>query len=241
MKLEGVGKTDVGLVRKSNQDSILIDNDKGFYLVADGMGGHAGGEVASQMCTSEFQFQFSSSPLALQKDVDFHIFLERTLNRACTKIYEKSLENPKLRGMGTTASCVFIDRYRLHCGHVGDSRIYLIRNNFIYQLSVDHSLVSEQLKAGIITEEMANNHQLKNVITRSIGYQEEEFVDTFSNELEPGDTILLCSDGLHGKITDQELVEICSAHGSESPQHLVDLANARGGEDNISVIVIFVN
>mgnify|MGYP001193341995 CR=1 FL=1 len=142
--------------------------------------------------------------------------------------------------MGTTASCVFINESKLHCGHVGDSRVYLIRAGFIYQLSVDHSLVSEQLKAGLITEEMADNHQLKNVITRSIGYQEEEFVDTFTREVERGDLILLCSDGLHGKISDQEIVSICNRHAESSHEKLIHLANKRGGEDNISVIVITV-
>jgi protein phosphatase len=238
--IEGIGKTDTGMVRRSNQDSYYINNQHSFYIVADGMGGHAGGEVASKMCVDEFKESLETSDIKLNYDADFHIFLERTLNKACTRIYEKSLEHPDLKGMGTTASCAFIRDNRIHCGHVGDSRIYLIRAGFIYQLSVDHSLVSEQLKAGVITEEMATNHQLKNVITRSIGYQEEEFVDTFSQEVEWGDIILLCSDGLHGKISDQEIVNLCSSDIKTSPERLIQLANDRGGEDNISVIVVTV-
>ena len=242
MKVEGNGKTDIGMVRKTNQDSYYVNNKSGFYIVADGMGGHAGGEVASGMVVAEFEEKLTEEKgVELKEDADFHIFLERTLNTACTKIYEKSLENPELKGMGTTASCAFIKDKKIHCGHVGDSRIYLIRAGFIYQLSVDHSLVSEQLKAGLITEEMATNHQLKNVITRSIGYQEEEFVDTFSREVERGDIILLCSDGLHGKVSDQEIVDICTKNVEASADQLVNLANERGGEDNISVIVVTID
>lgn len=207
-------------------------------MVADGMGGHAGGEIASQMCVDSLKHKLDSNNSPLSSDTDFHIFLERALNQACTDIYEKSLENPDLKGMGTTASCVFIRDNKAHCGHVGDSRIYMIRCGVIYQLSVDHSLVSEQLKAGLITKKMAENHQLKNVITRSIGYQEEEFIDTFTQDLERGDILVICSDGLHGKVADQEIVEICNQDVSSSPDKLIDLANSRGGEDNISVIIV---
>lgn len=238
MSAQGIGKSDIGMVRSTNQDSYLVDNASGVYIVADGMGGHAGGEVASQMCIHEFESKLQKEPPRFKTDTEYHIYLERTLNKACTKIYEMSLENPDLKGMGTTASCVIIRDKHLHCGHVGDSRIYLIRAGFIYQLSVDHSLVSEQLKAGLITEEMATNHQLKNVITRSIGYQEEEFVDTFSQKLERGDIVLLCSDGLHGKVTDQEIADVCIVDFSNSPERLIKLANERGGEDNISVVAI---
>lgn len=240
MKITGIGKSHIGMVRSTNQDAYYIDNNQSVYMVADGMGGHAGGEIASKMCVDSLEHRVKRQDDKPESDSDFHIFLERTLNKACTEIYEKSLENPDLKGMGTTASCVYINNNKAHCGHVGDSRIYMIRCGIIYQLSVDHSLVSEQLKAGLITQKMAENHQLKNVITRSIGYQEEEFVDTFTQQLERGDLLLICSDGLHGKISDQEIVEICNQDVSSSPDKLIDLANARGGEDNITAIVIEV-
>lgn len=236
MNITASGLSHVGMQRSENQDSYLMNEKEHIYVVADGMGGHAGGEIASQMCVASFTEKTSTPLPLLNTDSEYQIFLERILNEACTKIYEMALENPELKGMGTTASCVMVKDNQIHCAHVGDSRIYLIRAGFIYQLSIDHSLVSEQFRAGLITEDMIETHQLKNVITRSIGYQEEEFVDTFTREIEPGDMLVLCSDGLHGKIADQEIVNICAE--ADATKHLIELANERGGEDNITVILI---
>lgn len=227
------------MVRKENQDSYFLDEENGVFIVADGMGGHAGGQVASKMCVEEFKTLTHKVWSDSVETSDVHMLIERTFNKACTKIYEKSLENPDLRGMGTTASAGILIGEKVHFGHVGDSRIYLYRGGFIYQLSHDHSLVAEQLQAGVITEETAQNHQLKNVITRSIGYQEDEYVDTFSILAEAGDTLLLCSDGLVNKVTDSEIAEmIASSHDSEQTcRELVELANSRGGEDNTTVLI----
>ncbi|RZA22465.1 MAG: serine/threonine-protein phosphatase, partial [Proteobacteria bacterium] len=132
-----------------------------------------------------------------------------------------------------------VDDYA-YCAHVGDSRFYLIRKGLIYQMSFDHSLVNEQVRAGILTPEEAEVHHLKNVITRSVGYQEEEDVDTLCTRLESGDFLLLCSDGLHGKIQDGEISKITSDKGLQAARELLDLANERGGEDNITVVIISV-
>src|SRR5690606_11353763 len=121
--------------------------------------------------------------------------------------------------------------------HVGDSRLYLLRCGFIYQITNDHSLVSEQVRAGLLTREEAELHHLRNVITRSVGYQEEEDVDTTSFVLEDGDLLLLCSDGLHGKVSDQELSQLTKEHELDAIEKLIALANERGGDDNISVVV----
>ena len=164
--------------------------------------------------------------------------LEKAINYASSKIYEYSLENPHLRGMGTTCTLFLAHNDKIYCAHVGDSRLYLIRSEFIYQLSFDHSLVNEQLKAGVITAEEAKNHQLRNVITRSVGYQEEEDVDTFFLTIQAGDIVSLCSDGLHGKVEDSNIYKYLTEDFESAVDTLVDLANRNGGEDNISLISV---
>jgi protein phosphatase len=164
----------------------------------------------------------------------------KAVNVACSKIYEKSLEDPILRGMGTTATMVKIIGKKGFIAHVGDSRLYLIRSGFIYRMTFDHSLVNEQVRAGVITEEEASLHKLRNIITRSVGYQEEEDVDTFVFDLEDGDYLILCSDGLHGKIDEYELTQICLKKSISAVSTLIDLANQRGGEDNITAVILRV-
>jgi serine/threonine protein phosphatase PrpC len=246
-RVEATGITDVGRVRASNQDSMLVDNELQLYVVADGMGGHAGGEIASRICIeqilSEVQTKFPSLLEASPKthpDPTLMNALASSINHASAKIYEHSLEDPSLRGMGTTATVVKIVDDYAYCAHVGDSRFYMVRMGLIYQVSFDHSLVNEQVRAGILTPEEAEVHHLKNVITRSVGYQEEEDVDTHCTRLEPGDLLLICSDGLHGKIQDGEISKITSDKGLEAARELLDLANERGGEDNITVVIISV-
>lgn len=240
------GLTDVGRVRQSNQDSFLADNIRNLYIVADGMGGHAGGEIASRLCVeqiSNFLKERLKDKLESQNHPDGQLShnLIEAVNFASTKIYERALEDPSLKGMGTTATVAqVVDRY-LYVAHVGDSRCYLIRCQLIYQLTNDHSLVSEQVKAGLITQEESEFHHLRNVITRSVGYQEEEDVDTVSMPLEDGDFIVMCSDGLHGKISDKEISLAISKSGIAAAQELLDLANERGGEDNITLLVFKVS
>ncbi len=246
-KYHSIGRTDIGRVRSSNQDSMLVDNELGLFIVADGMGGHAGGEIASRICIEQVQKEVVRKILPLldetpKKHPDPTLLnnLAHTINFASAKIYEHSLEDPSLRGMGTTATVVkIIDNYA-YCAHVGDSRLYLVRSGFLYQLTFDHSLVNEQVRAGILTPEEAEVHHLKNVITRSVGYQEEEDVDTLCVRLEKGDYLLLCSDGLHGKINDSDISQVCTKSGPGALQVLVDLANERGGEDNITLIIVEV-
>jgi PPM family protein phosphatase len=239
------GATDVGQVRSANQDSFFVDEKKQVFLVADGMGGHAGGEIASGLCVEIIPPYIDD-----QKDVfesckshpDQRIAncLAGSINFASTKIYEKALENPKLKGMGTTATVMKIVGNYAYVAHVGDSRCYLIRCGYIYQVTNDHSLVSEQVRAGILSKEEAEQHHLRNVITRSVGYQEEEDVDTTSFELEDGDLILLCSDGLHGKVPDKEISVLIQDKGPEAVSGLISMANQRGGEDNITGVIIKV-
>ena len=244
LKANARGLTDRGLVRKTNQDAYLIDLESMLLIVADGMGGHAGGEVASKLCIEcvdqVFHEKFESIPPEELSQLKIANSLSDAINVASTRIYEKALEEPNLKGMGTTATVVKIISNTAHFAQVGDSRLYLLRCGFIYQLTQDHSLVSEQVAAGVISEEEAKNHQLRNVITRSVGYQEEEYVDTGSLSLEDQDFLVLCSDGLHGKVSNREIANLVLRYEVDAVDPLVDLANERGGEDNITLIIIKV-
>lgn len=235
------GNTHVGRVRSSNQDSFLVDDRLHLYIVADGMGGHAGGEIASQLCVQKISEYIGQNPEKFsQKSNDGEILTElaKAVNFASARIYEHSIEQPALRGMGTTATAVLIIDSKAYCAHVGDSRLYLVRENFLYQITYDHSLVNEQIRAGVLSPEDAESHHLKNVITRSVGYQEEEDVDTLILDLFPNDSLLLCSDGLHGKVTNEEISNTVQGLKIAAVDPLIQMANDRGGEDNISVVII---
>lgn len=243
MKLIAKGMTHQGLVRQSNQDAYLVNSNQGLFVVADGMGGHAGGEIASKVCIEEIQ-RFISNLDPAKESTEAGVTLRTmvdAINQASTAIYEKALENQALKGMGTTATVLKVSGNRGFLAHVGDSRLYLLRAGFLYQLTVDHSLVSEQLKAGIISEAEAETHHLKNVITRSVGFQEDEEADTYFFEIEPNDCIILSTDGLHGKISDTEIARVVQKEGVSSVETLVDLALKNGGDDNITVIVVQVS
>lgn len=237
------GSTHVGRVRSSNQDSFLLNDTMKLFIVADGMGGHAGGEIASQLCVQKIQEYLEKFPGKFtEKNNDNEILSElaKAVNFASARIYEHSIEQPALRGMGTTASAIKVIGSKAYCAHVGDSRIYLVRSGFLYQITYDHSLVNEQIRAGVLTPEDAEQHHLKNVITRSVGYQEEEDVDTMLVDLFPGDLLLICSDGLHGKVNNEEISNITRELGPAAVEPLIQMANDRGGEDNITVVIIKV-
>ena len=251
MAVQAHGLTDVGRRRKHNEDALLIDHDLGLYIVADGMGGHAAGEVASAKA-----IEVARKVIAESSDVfreyargqeDFELrdralgVVERAIQEASATIFGMAKEDEAKRGMGTT--CVLLVRAGKKgiVGHVGDSRVYLLRNEQAYQLTEDHTLVNAQLKQGIITKEQAENASFANVITRSVGYQESVQVDTLLTDLLPGDRFLLCSDGLSGYVRDEEWAKFLAAAAIEDlPGKMVQLANHRGGKDNITAVVIGV-
>ncbi|MCX6119375.1 MAG: Stp1/IreP family PP2C-type Ser/Thr phosphatase [Proteobacteria bacterium] len=243
VSIQARGNTHVGRVRSSNQDSYLCDDKRFLYVVADGMGGHAGGEIASSLAVLNIRNYVDRNLPEILKTELHHpdsrvsLVLADAINHASEKIYERGLEEPVLKGMGTTATTVRIVDSTAYCSHVGDSRLYLIRCGYIYQVSTDHSLVSEQIRAGLITKEEAEKHHLRNVITRSVGYQENEDVDTYAVNLEDGDLLVICSDGLHGKISDRQLADLANQYRSLGVDHLIAAANSAGGDDNISVII----
>ncbi|MEZ4819127.1 MAG: Stp1/IreP family PP2C-type Ser/Thr phosphatase [Bdellovibrionota bacterium] len=261
MKILSCGITDIGQRRQRNEDSYLVNDKLGLYIVADGMGGHAGGEFASKIAVSTVEeiirgedrekshipgeniLDTPSPETVDEKKIqgDAQERLKDAINRAGNMIVRRAYEEPELKGMGTTATVMLVSDDKAYIAHVGDSRAYCVRAGNIIQITEDHSLVHEQLKSGLITEEEAKTHQLKNIITRSVGVQEEVEVDTIVWQLEKGDAYLLCSDGLSNMLEDPEIQNIITQYDVEqAARELVDLANDRGGDDNITLILLKV-
>ncbi|XXF80072.1 Stp1/IreP family PP2C-type Ser/Thr phosphatase [Myxococcaceae bacterium GXIMD 01537] len=251
MSVVSVGLTDVGRKRSHNEDSYLIDDELQLYVVADGMGGHAGGGTASRIAVETIDKElrlardsrenpFVSTPRL--QDSPIPDALRSAVERACLAIYTAAQEDPRLAGMGTTVISLMVRDDNVFFAHVGDSRAYLLRGDLIQQVSEDHSLVNEQIKAGMITPEEAKHSRYKNIITRSVGFEEEVQVDVMGLQAEPGDVFLLCSDGLANMMEDREMFDVVRAAPrlQDVPQRLIDFANDRGGDDNITVIVVQV-
>jgi protein phosphatase len=244
------GQTDVGRKRDHNEDSFLVDEDLGLFVVADGMGGHAGGGTASQIAVRTIQErmkvaqktdpQFFREPGPLEESPVREV-LREAVETACLNIFQAARGDPSLAGMGTTVTAALLNGSNAFVAHVGDSRCYLARRGAIYQISEDHSLVNEQLKAGAITADEARNSRFKNIITRSVGFEADVAVDMMGFELEPDDRLVVCCDGLSNQVDDQEIMDIVTRTPLEqAPGALIDLANDRGGDDNITVIVAHV-
>lgn len=234
-KLQVAGRSDVGQRRSNNQDSFLINDTHGLFAIADGMGGHSGGEVASALAVKTLErvfIELAQNPIRAR--------LEQAAILANQVIFEQSRASPHLQGMGTTLTACALDGDHLQIVQVGDSRLYLFRDGNLFQITEDHSQVYELLKAGVINEASTDLFQ-KNVITRSVGYEKEVAVDVFTRVLERGDRYLLCSDGLSGMVSAEDIARILgNFRPQEAVVNLVDLANANGGEDNVSVIVVDV-
>ena len=239
MKSEAL--TDIGSKRKINQDSIYKSDDAigelpNLYIVADGMGGHKAGDYASKECieviTSYIQeYEGISTPISL---------LEGAILAANKSIYKDSTSNEELEGMGTTVVCATIVDGMLYVANVGDSRLYIFKDDYMVQLTQDHSLVEEMVKRGEISQADARMHPNKNIITRALGGGEDIVVDFFEIEVDKLNRVLLCSDGLTNMVDDSEILEIVMRNEDvkKIAKILVDKANKYGGKDNISVIVI---
>ena len=249
LKVVSAGQTDVGRKRNHNEDSFLIDDELQLYVVADGMGGHAGGGTASRIAVETIDKEMRKAresrenPFVSVPNLQEALIpdaLRGAVERACLAIYTAAQEDPRLSGMGTTVISLVVKDDQAFFAHVGDSRAYLIRGELIQQISEDHSLVNEQIKAGMITPEEAKHSRYKNIITRSVGFEEEVQVDVMGVIAEPGDVYLLCSDGLANMLEDREIHELVNGTPSlqDMPKRLIDMANERGGDDNITVIVV---
>lgn len=241
MHITCAARTDVGLIRSGNEDNYLMFPDRGVFIVADGMGGHAAGEVASEMAVRGISHDLGSLKGAtLDESVARMTAAIRAANAA---IFERTLIEHDKRGMGTTATVLVLNANRYLLGHVGDSRGYLLRDGVFHQLTKDHSYVQEQVDAGLLTPEQARVHPYSNVITRCVGASVDVAPDLYFGALQTGDVVLLASDGLTGMLEDEHLVKILKSEGD--PQTWVDRmiteANRRGGLDNITAIVVRID
>jgi serine/threonine protein phosphatase PrpC len=239
------GLSDRGIVRKTNQDSILINPLHKCFVVADGMGGHRGGDIASQLTIQIFADQLSQlDPEAENKTG----ILNQSIQLANRMIFERAQEELTLEGMGTTVTSLLIHNSKAYLANVGDSRIYLINNHHIYQLTRDHSLVQEKMNLGIYGREEAMQDKNKNILVRTLGFEDNIAVDLFEYSISKNDIFLLCSDGLYSKVYDDEILNIINQHlpdpskstaadMNQVAKELIKRANELGGNDNISVIL----
>lgn len=237
------GATDIGRKRKTNQDSFCLDHAHNFFAVADGMGGHNGGDIASQLSV-----KIMPEYLAKHGKDEPQVLMKNMIQEVNRAILQKADENPDLHGMGTTLSAFMFAGPQLVIGNVGDSRVYMVNNNNIYQMTRDHSFVQEKLNMGIYTREEAVKDPQKNVLVRSVGFEADLQVDVFHYRICKNDIFLICSDGLHGKVSDGDILHIVQRNISDPSRcqladvekaikELIQQANDNGGQDNISVIL----
>jgi len=242
MRIITSGITDVGCVRASNEDYFGLFHDLNLFVVADGMGGHAAGEVASQMAVEAIKTYLASS--AEENGSDAPLSNEERLKKAIAyanlQIFKTGSENPKLNGMGTTVVALLSTEEESVIGFVGDSRLYLLRNGSIEQLTHDHSMVNEYVQKGLLTPEAAEHHPQKHVLSRAMGTGIDVAVETFTRKPEAGDTYLLCSDGLSNKLSALEMCHIIESSGdlAEAGKGLIQKAIQAGGEDNITALLV---
>lgn len=236
-KIELIGKTDVGLIRSNNEDTFLIDAEANFCLVADGMGGAAAGETASQIFAETAAELFADrKPATEQETVEC---VQATFRQANDRILAHVAKHPEHQGMGCTAELLASTPSGFIVGHMGDSRTYRFRKGHLKQITKDHSLVQDQIDQGLITEEQARSHSMRNVILRAVGVRPSPALDTLRGPIFKGDLFLLCSDGLTDMVEDNDIAQVLSHNGDlkNKAEKLVDLAKQAGGKDNITVVL----
>ncbi|MGE0327976.1 MAG: PP2C family serine/threonine-protein phosphatase [Polyangiaceae bacterium] len=249
LMLLSYGATDVGRRREINEDAFMRDDQLGLWVVADGMGGHAAGEVASQEAIDTVYGMVKRGKAELRPHevpdertlASASRLLEGAVQAATYMVYAIGEMDKGKTGMGTTITAMMSLNGFVVTAQVGDSRIYQIRDTQVTQLTEDHTLVAWQIKQGFITPEEAKHSRHKNVITRAVGNRDYVQVDTGVIELQLGDQYLLCSDGLHGYLRTEEIPSLAASGGQESVQRFIELANARGGKDNITAILVEVS
>ncbi len=248
MQIASSGLTDVGRVRTNNEDSFRIVEPLSLFILSDGMGGEAHGEIASAMAVetiSEYLAepkQDSGETLHGEASDNFSLKTKRlksAVHLANVKIYQSAQKNPEQRGMGATLTVVWVDDAKLSIAHVGDSRAYLLRSGNLQQLTNDHSLVAEQVRRGLITPQQAEESEMQSVLLRALGAHPDVEVDVDEVAVVPNDVLLLCSDGLTRMVTEPEIAGTLQAetNPASAAQKLIELANGNGGLDNVTVIV----
>jgi PPM family protein phosphatase len=233
---------DAGRARSNNEDSVIVDGETGVAVLADGMGGYNAGEVASNMATSFIHTEMSRwlrEATQVASDADVRRAMDICVENANREIFDAANSNPQYAGMGTTLVVAVFREGRLLLGHVGDSRCYRMRAGKLQQITRDHSLLQEQIDAGLITPEQAAFSANKNLVTRAVGVEDTVLLESHQHDIQDGDLYLLCSDGLSDMVDDFELAALLQKVESlpESAQALVSAANEAGGRDNISVIL----
>ncbi len=250
-KIEIVNVSDVGKCRPHNEDSTLSDSSEGLVILADGMGGYKGGEVASAIAVTSIHFEIlaglgkiqrgkktENSEISLESDV-----IKNAITLANSEIYSTAQTDQQCQGMGTTIIVALFHNNKCTIGHVGDSRAYRKRANTFTQITKDHSLIQELIDRGMYTPEEAVKHAPKNLVTRAMGIDSQVEVDIGEDIVEPGDIYMLCSDGLNDMVGDEEIhltLSKYSANLAQASDELVRLANSKGGKDNISIILVKV-
>jgi protein phosphatase len=244
------GLSDVGRRRPHNEDAYLSDDVLGLYVVADGVGGNAKGELASQESVEQIHGWIKARRAEISQLLEtpneesvgqVHRLVESAIQQACYMVFGMASLDPNRRGMSTTISALMTNGDSAFIGQVGDSRVYQMRGNEVLQRTEDHTLINYKLKHGLLTPEEARKAPGKNIITRAVGHRDYVQVDTFHVRVKEGDRFLLCSDGLHGYLGEKEIAPILGqGQLSAAAREFVRLANARGGSDNITVIVVSV-
>jgi serine/threonine protein phosphatase PrpC len=231
--VKAAGLSDVGMKRQNNQDSYLINEKLGLFVVADGMGGHSGGEVASALAVKAVEHVFKE-----KRNKETADLLKLGVEKGNEIIFEQAAQQPELTGMGTTLTAMAYSKGHVYIAQVGDSRCYFFHQGQLYQITEDHSQIYELMKLGFVTE--ANIHHFqKNVITRSVGYEPSVTPDVYAMDVKKGCRFLLCSDGLTGMATQTQIAQVLNNFDAEvSVKNLVYLANMQGGEDNVTAVVI---
>jgi len=232
------GCSDCGRVRGHNEDTFRVDSERGLFVVADGMGGHAGGEVASALAVETVFKNLLGSKGG--KTEPCPVALKSAIELANNTIYQDAQVNPERKGMGTTLTVMCWDRCRFYFGHVGDSRAYRLRGPELIQLTRDHTWVDMQVRAGVLSRQEAEHARMRHVLVKSLGTQPGIEPDIVPVDVEPKDRFLLCSDGLSDLVEHNDLRNILAGNGTlaEIARRLVEKANAVGGRDNITAVVI---
>jgi serine/threonine protein phosphatase PrpC len=251
MRITGWAASDVGRKRHHNEDSLLCNNELKLFAVADGMGGHLGGERASRMAVEILEREIEKArqegqlgaPMGALPPGEPHpirALLRRAVIEADRNIYEAAMANPQYQGMGTTLTVLLFAGDQVHMGHVGDSRAYLYRDGRARQLTEDHSWIQEQVRAGLISVEEAKESRFRNIITRSVGFEPSVEPDLNALSVQTGDCFVLCSDGLSNYLSADELGQVLTGHFyRDVAKVFVDLANDRGGDDNVTCLVVY--
>lgn len=225
-------RTDVGKVRANNQDALIVSEKLRLYGVADGMGGHKGGEVASTSARDDLLRELEGKTPSVAA-------LSGAIEEVNRQIYHQQEHDDALTGMGTTLSVLWMSDNFVYIGHVGDSRVYLLRDGEFKQMTLDHSLVEQLVREGVLTEEEAQNHPMRNIITRAIGTDESVEVDVVVEERRKGDLWLACSDGLHGLVDDRQMRDALRQYAPEKAADvLLKAALDAGGRDNVTLVIV---